>query len=529
MARSKPNTQLNRGRPLAIMLLLVVALALIGVLGWQSWKLQQSHLETADSVLREYAILAADEFGRRATAQLGYQGFYTLISRSVSLASPSLMRAELIGNDALAGLVDLPATFFVIGREKFEIDGAALSSDVKTLLQNTAIAVNETEEPYYSRRTEDNSEQVILGFRRTEPGEPEVVGFVVNNSGIGTQLQQAFNNGPLLPVSLAGGQVSNKMLFARVTDPSGVVLFEENPVFNSYLTVSRTLGDEYQGILENFRIEVSLDPYSADTLVIGGLPRSRLPLLLLAMLLVAGLMLTAIWLFRREAAVMKLRSDFVSQVSHELRTPLTQIRMFAETLLMDRARNDAERQRSLEIINRESQRLSHLVENILRFSNGSEPLRLDCREQALAPIVREVCSIVQNTNDSVTITTNCDDSVTAVADADAVRQIVLNLLDNAVKYGPAEHEILVSLIDTGARARLSIEDQGPGIPASERDLVFSPFYRMRREEIAAISGTGIGLSVVRELVEAMGGTCIIKGGETGAKVCVELPTRVTDD
>ena len=521
MNQGRPNTRLSRGRPMAIVLLLVLALVLMGLLGWQSWKLQQSHMDTADSVLREYAILAADEFGRRATAQLGYQGFYTLLSRTATLDSPGMMREELEANESLNGLTNLAQRFFVFRNQEIEAEGKELSEAARALITNATTSIRDSESPFHSQRSIDGTEQIVFGLRRSTQDEIEVAGFVVGNAGIGSQLQTAFNLGPLLPTSLAGGQVSNVMLFARVTDPAGNVLFEENPVFNSPLTIARTLGAEYQGILEGFKVEVSLDSYSADALVIGGLPRSRLPLLLLAMLLVVGLMVTAIWLFRREQAVMKLRSDFVSQVSHELRTPLTQIRMFAETLLMNRARSDAERQRSLEIINRESQRLSHLVENILQFSRNPDS-QLDCRKQDLAPIISELCTIAQSTNQKVNILFEADEPSVAFADADAVRQVVLNLLDNAIKFGPEGQTIRVSVVDDDTSLQISVEDQGPGIPESERTHVFSPFYRLRREEKTAISGTGIGLSVVRELAEAMGGCCHIEDCEPGTRVCVDL-------
>ena len=364
---------------------------------------------------------------------------------------------------------------------------------------------------------------MIYATRAAPDGASHIAGFVVSQAGIGDHLRRVFDSGPLLPSSLARGQVSNDMLFTRVTDPSGAVVFEENPSFDSRLTVSKVLGPDYQGILEGFRIDVSLDPASAGSLVIGGLPESRLPMLLVVMTFVVVLMVTAIWQFRREQAVMNLRADFVSQVSHELRTPLTQIRMFAETLLLDRTRTDDERRRSLEIIDRESQRLSHLVDNILRFSNLSDATQIDRRPQRLAPIVNGVCDIVRATADAVTISASTDESARASIDADALRQVILNLLDNAIKYGPAGQAITVSLTCSSGVVRLAVEDQGPGIPESERERVWSPFYRPSREQDTAISGTGIGLSVVRELVEAMGGRCWIAAADVGARVCMEFP------
>src|SRR5206468_1637555 len=103
---------------------------------------------------------------------------------------------------------------------------------------------------------------------------------------------------------------------------------------------------------------------------LGGLPQSRLPLLLGALGLTAGLIVTALVQLRREYELARLRTDFVSGVSHELRTPLAQIRMFSETLLLGRVRSEEEGRRSLEIIDQEARRLTHLVENLLHFSRS---------------------------------------------------------------------------------------------------------------------------------------------------------------
>ncbi|MFQ5609314.1 MAG: sensor histidine kinase, partial [Woeseiaceae bacterium] len=516
-------------RPLAIVAALSAALMLIGVLGWQSWQLQQSNTATAESVLREYAILVADEYGRRATAELGYRGYYQLIKRLAGARDPDEMRAALVSDDSLTDAASLVAGFFVLRKQNVAVDMATLSAELDALLRRVASQPVDADTPYFSARTDSMQEQVIYAVGATADGEPNTAGFVVSNSGISEHLGRVFDSGPLLPSSLAGGQVSNDMLFIRVTDSSGAVLFEKSPAFDSRLTVSTVLGPDYEGIVDGFRVDVSLDPASATSLLIGGLPKSRLPLLLILMGFVFLLMVTAIWMFRREQAVMTLRADFVSQVSHELRTPLTQIRMFAETLRLGRARTDVETQRSLEIIDRESQRLSHLVDNILRFSDRSDSAQVDRRPQLLAPIVNEVCDVVRATDNSVVLTVSTDETAHASIDVDALRQVVLNIIDNAAKYGPAGQVIAVSLTRTKPGVRLTIEDEGPGIPEAERERVWAPFYRLRREQDTAISGTGIGLSVVGELVDAMGGRCWIESGKTGARVCVEFPESADDE
>jgi signal transduction histidine kinase len=109
-------------------------------------------------------------------------------------------------------------------------------------------------------------------------------------------------------------------------------------------------------------------------------------------------------------------------------------------------------------------------------------------------------------------------------DRDALRQILLNLLDNAVKYGPAGQTITVSSEVVGDRARISVEDQGPGIPHVDRLRVWEPYVRLNRDVESATGGSGIGLSVVRELVTLHGGRTRAEGGPSGgARVVIELP------
>jgi signal transduction histidine kinase len=120
--------------------------------------------------------------------------------------------------------------------------------------------------------------------------------------------------------------------------------------------------------LSGVTLRVGVRPNADQRLVMGGTTSARLPLLLVLLVVIAGLIGMALLLVRREAELVRLRADFVSGVSHELRTPLAQIRMFTETLLLGRVRSDIERRRSLEIIDQEARRLTHLVENVLLFS-----------------------------------------------------------------------------------------------------------------------------------------------------------------
>jgi len=280
-------------------------------------------------------------------------------------------------------------------------------------------------------------------------------------------------------------------------------------------------------------MRVGLHPDLAGQLIVGGLPRSRLPVLVGVFLLTAGLLAVALIQLRRQQQLARLRTEFVSGVSHELRTPLAQIRWFAELLHMGKLRSDEERARSAGIIDQEARRLTYLVENVLNFSRGEKgtnriaPVRLDLENE-----IREVLEMFAPLARSrrMTLRSELELGLSVDADRDALRQILLNLLDNAVKYGPAGQTITVGTAKSdGPRVRLWVEDQGPGIPVAERERVWEPYVRLNRGAESATGGSGIGLSVVRELVTLHGTEAWIESAPGGgSRVVVELPSRAVD-
>src|SRR6185436_14403183 len=252
------------------------------------------------------------------------------------------------------------------------------------------------------------------------------------------------------------------------------------------------------GLLRGFTVEAAIAPETVPAIVTGGIPRA-LPVYAMLLVLTAALLVTAILQIGRERALARLRSDFVAGVSHELRTPLTQIRMFAETLQLDRIRSDAERRRSLAVIDQESRRLAQLVENVLQFSRGERGML------KISPRAADVGAIVRDAIDAflpiaaargMRVTASIDDGATAGVDDDAMRQVVLNLLDNAAKYGPDEQEIVVEVRRGKRMVRIAVEDEGPGVPPRQRRRIWNRYTRLPRERERAIAGAGIGLAVV---------------------------------
>jgi signal transduction histidine kinase len=283
------------------------------------------------------------------------------------------------------------------------------------------------------------------------------------------------------------------------------------------LRPAATLG--MTGAFDGFAVRVAMRPAFASKVAVGTWTWNRSQFVLGLITLSAGLVIVSLLQLHRERQLARVKSELVSGVSHELRTPLAQIRMFAEMLRLGWVRSDDERQRSVAIIDQEARRLAHLVENILQFSRAERSTpRLSMERLELDALVDEVVESFAPLAGTrgVTVRTTHSGHAVAMADRDALRQVLLNLLDNAVKYGPAGQTVTASTRVAGeGRVQLCVDDQGSGIPARDKARVWEPFRRLDRAVEAGISGNGIGLAVVRELVTAQGGTVTVHDAPGG--------------
>jgi signal transduction histidine kinase len=352
-----------------------------------------------------------------------------------------------------------------------------------------------------------------------------VMGFRVREAELAGPLGYAFTESPLVPETLTDGRSTEEFFSVVVLDPLGRRVWTSEPQYESDFSAADTVGVRWGG----YRTLLTVNPAVAEGLVIGGLPRSRLPNMLLLLALTGGLVVAALLQLRRDAELAQLRGDFVSGVSHELRTPLAQIRMFAETLLLGRVRNDEERRRSLEIIVNESQRLSHQVNNLLLYSRSErQGVRIDPAPTDLSGLVNEVAEafdpLAQAARSDLAVHPN--GTIVARVDGRMVRQALLNLLDNAIKYGPAGQTISLGVehLESVDRARLFVEDQGPGVPEDQRRRIWEPYFRMETHRESSVAGSGIGLSVVRQVAEAHGADLSVEPGQGGgARFQLDLP------
>jgi two-component sensor histidine kinase len=230
----------------------------------------------------------------------------------------------------------------------------------------------------------------------------------------------------------------------------------------------------------------------------------------------------------KEVALAKLKSDFVSNVSHELRTPLSLIRLYAETLEMGRLSHPDKYQEYYCIIRKESERLTTLINNILDFSKIEAGKKAyDFHDTDLAELVRTTLDSYryQIEQSGFALEESIEDGLPMIrADREAIARSLLNLVNNAVKYSTSEKSLSVKLYRRNGSVNMDVIDHGIGIDRSEQSKIFEKFYRASDPLVHNTKGSGLGLSLVRHVVDAHGGKVWVESTPgKGSKFSIELP------
>ena len=220
------------------------------------------------------------------------------------------------------------------------------------------------------------------------------------------------------------------------------------------------------------------------------------------------------------------KSDFIATLSHELRTPMTAVLGAAKTLLRDDIALSPERRHQLlEMIGAQGTRLTQITEEVLlanRLDRGD--LRIDSERVDLSQLVSHAVETMRHDAPESISLSAANGAAEAIGDRDRIEQVLVNLIDNAVKYSPDGGEVVVSTVPAAASVRLEVADQGIGIAPAEQEAVFEKFYRGDPQHRAVPGGTGLGLYICRELVQRMGGTIGVRSraGE-GSTFWFDLP------
>jgi signal transduction histidine kinase len=540
--RSGPRS-IGRPRPPGMLLagLLVCTLALATILAYEAHDAARSHRATAERALHDYAAVAAWELvaGVNEELQSALAGPLGTVTRSRAVSPYELLASPAVLGAAAGNTLRCPNTRGDSARFYFRIDfrdgslattGAPVSDAMRAWLADSITAHGRTVyQPDWSHALVLGGPRgalrvaIAYGVKYAEHGAP------IAAYGLGTcadvlgpsLIRGVIARRALLPTSVSGSVSNDSIVALTVRDAAGQVVFRSSGAQGSPYSASAPL--DQAGALV---VHAAIRPRAIELLALGSIPESRVPWLVGLLTLTEAMVAVTVMQLRRENELARLRADFISSVSHELRTPLSQILLFAETLNLGRVRTEGERAAATGVIVQEGRRLMHLVENILHFSRaerhmtrlGLEPLDLS----------REIAAIVDDwiplaTAADVRVRTQLAVDVHAVADRSALRQMVLNLLDNAMKYGPANQTVTVGTSLTDDCARVWVDDEGEGIPPRERERVWSSFYRLDRHANSAVAGSGIGLYVVRELARLHGGDAWVEDAPSGgARVVVEL-------
>ena len=313
-----------------------------------------------------------------------------------------------------------------------------------------------------------------------------------------------------------------------------------------------TISDENQRVLysngapkKGYLLESNLDRPFSDWKAAVGLKDTNLDQLardsflhsagatvLVLLVLLFGIAL-AIRATDREARLAQAKSNFVANVSHELKTPLSLLSLFSEILELGRVKNEEKRIEYYQVLRHESRRLNKVIDNILDFSKIEVGRKTyNFADGDMAEVIENVLSSYryQIINSGFQIQTNIQpDLPPVVIDREAMAQAISNLLDNAIKYSREVKQLSITTEKRGSDLSVEIADQGIGIPRAEQAKIFEKFYRVGNGLVHDVKGSGLGLSLVKHIIEAHKGSISVESDVSkGSRFTILLPLNRRD-
>jgi signal transduction histidine kinase len=295
-----------------------------------------------------------------------------------------------------------------------------------------------------------------------------------------------------------------------VKDRAGTTILSSDAAPTGPPTVTASLAN---GILP-----YTLELYNSSPHLVETLLTTRRGVYFYAFLLLTGILVFGLTLTMRtvtnELELARLKSDFVSTISHEFKSPLTAIRHMTEILLSERTPSEDRRRKFYQVMQEQSERLSFLIDNVLdlsRMEEGRRELEMDRVDagELLEDIVEAVHHRAHHEGFSIRTEIGTP-GPTLLLDVEAITQAITNLMDNAIRYSGESREIVVRGFSDDTHFNMAVEDFGIGLREEEKERVFERFYRGGDELTRAVKGTGLGLTLVKRIADAHGGTVMVE-------------------
>ena len=340
---------------------------------------------------------------------------------------------------------------------------------------------------------------------------------------LGYQFNKDYILSTLFPEILTSVELGKDVFVGILGDKDSLLYIRHNNPVSDYL-----VADNFSKIFVNWKVALFDNEGKSIEQLVG---KEKLLYLMLFAVIIIIMLIGIVVMVRaviHEAEISRMKSEFVSNVSHELKTPLALIRLFGETLESGIVNDERKRQEFYSIIRKESERLTHLINNVLDFSRMDTGVKkYNFKEADLVEVVRSTLEAYKFhiRDDGFKIESELpDESITLKIDKDAISQVLLNLLNNAVKYSEERKYILVKVCRKSASALISVTDHGVGIPKEELKKIFDKFYRVSTAKTRETRGTGLGLTLAKHIVEAHGGEVQVESEPgKGSKFTVTIP------
>lgn len=362
------------------------------------------------------------------------------------------------------------------------------------------------------------------------PGQRAYLFYPLQPSGfVGVVLNESFVSNDLIAGSIAkvlnfyhGNTASLSDIAFTISDENNQVLYSNAQPKNGFLFESN-----FDRPFSNWKASVGLKNTNLDVLARNSFLHSAGATLLVLVFLLSGIAL-AIRATDREARLAQAKSNFVANVSHELKTPVALLSMFSEILELGLVNSEKKKNEYYRIIRHESLRLNKVIDNILDFSRIEAGRKTyNFADGNMAEVIEKVLSSYryQIDNSGFDIQTNIQrDLPPVLIDRDAMAQAISNLVDNAIKYSGEVKQLSIKTETRGSDLSIEIADRGIGIPRAEQAKVFEKFYRVGNGLVHDVKGSGLGLSLVKHIIEAHHGTISVESDVgKGSRFTILLP------